>query len=127
LLSASSVISLRASLSQKPDNHRDCGETAAAAEQQEQPENQTHFARAPFFFVGSDSEIIVGVGAVRAINTAKLVGGGNAAPQPTINRPNAHAAHFFSFPVLLSASSVISQSLLPYCGQPPRFLLPTNQ
>jgi len=26
---------LRASLSQEPDNHRDCGETAAAAEQYE--------------------------------------------------------------------------------------------
>jgi hypothetical protein len=61
-----------------------------------------HFA-VPFFeffaafFVDSNSAVSVAVGADKAINTAKLVGGGNAAPQPTISRPKNHAAHFFIF------------------------------
>jgi hypothetical protein len=67
-----------------------------------------HFA-APFFvdlFVGANLAVWAAVGADRAINTAKLVGSGSAALQPTSNRPKSHAAHFFSFPAL-SGSSVI--------------------
>src|SRR5262249_54102015 len=59
-------------------------------------------------FFGVDSEIRVGVGDDKAINTAKLLGGGSVAPQPASNRPKTHAAHFFSFPVLLLASSAIT-------------------
>src|SRR5215475_12133254 len=54
--------------------------------------------------VGSKSEIKVGVGDDRAINTAELVGGGSIALQPTSNRPKTHAAHFFGFPDLSDKS-----------------------
>src|SRR5262245_59240814 len=59
-------------------------------------------------FFGVDSEIRVGVGDDKAINTAKLLGGGSVAPQPASNSPKTHAAHFFSFPALLLASSAIT-------------------
>src|SRR5215475_9077032 len=64
--------------------------------------------------VGSKSEIRVGVGDDRAINTAELVGGGSIALQPTSNRPKTHAAHLFGLPDLSFGSSVIC-SLRGFC------------
>jgi hypothetical protein len=61
-------------------------------------------------FFGVDSEIRVGVGDDKAINTAKLLGGGSVAPQPASNRPKTHAAHLFGLPDL-SSSSVIASAL----------------
>src|SRR5262245_66205065 len=61
--------------------------------------------------VGSYSEIRVGVGDDRAINTAELPGGGSIALQPTSNRPKTHAAHFFGFTDLSFGSSVMASAL----------------
>jgi hypothetical protein len=74
-----------------------------------------HYFALPFFavFFGADSEVMVGVGDDRAINTAKLVGGGSAALQPIINRPKAHAAPFFSFPAMLGSLVICSLRTIP--------------
>src|SRR5262245_59967959 len=71
--------------------------------------------------VGSYSEIRVGVGDDRAINTDELVGDGSVAPQPTSNRPKTHATIRFigvnPFPALSGESVIASlHGLRRFCA-----------